>query len=257
MRLKNMIDAVVGFLSVRKCAVCGRVLSDEEGDAFCTSCEARYAALKNEVCAMCGRTSAYCRCACAGELSDIGASRTLHLFFYGEDFSRRVIYALKNGGKGRLIRSLSRELARLIYLSKGSDDISSYVVTYVPRSRKSISKYGFDQAKMMAEYVARELDIPLAHTLVRIGASVQKKASAKERHEHAISSYILADSDVEGKNFIIIDDVITSGSTLHTCISLLKEAGADRIVAATAAKTQYKNEKNDDVAQEYIFPMAY
>lgn len=257
MHLKNMIEAAAGFFAVRKCAVCGKVLSDEEHGAFCSACEEKYRALKDEVCAVCGRTSAYCRCACVGDFSDIGAGRALHLFFYDSDFSRRVIYALKNGGKARLMKSLAHELAELIYLSKGSDDISAYTVTYVPRSRRNIKKYGFDQAKMMAKYIARELDIPFACTLVRIGSSSQKAASAEERRERAERSYALADTDIAGRKFIIIDDVITSGSTLHTCISLLREAGAAQIIAATAAKTQYTAHKTEDLTAEYIFPMGY
>ena len=149
MRLKNMIEAAAGFFAVRKCAVCGKVLSDEERGAFCSRCEEKYRALKDEVCTVCGRTSAYCRCACAGGFRDIGAERMLHLFFYDGDFSRRVIYALKNGGKARLIKALAHELAELIYLSKGSDDISAYTVTYVPRSRRNIKKYGFGSADAM------------------------------------------------------------------------------------------------------------
>lgn len=261
MRLKNMIEAAAGFFAVRKCAVCGKVLSDEERGAFCSACEEKYRALKDEVCTVCGRTSAYCRCACVGDFHDIGAGRVLHLFFYDGDFSRRVIYALKNGGKARLIKALAHELAELIYLSKGSDDISAYTVTYVPRSRRNIKKYGFDQAKMMAKYIARELDIPFACTLVRIGSSSQKAASAEERRERAERSYALADLDIAGRKFIIIDDVITSGSTLHACISLLREAGASQIIAATAAKTQYSAESYDetdaDMRGEYIFPMGY
>ena len=257
MRLKNMIEATAGFLAVRKCAVCGKVLSDEERGAFCSGCEEKYRTLRDEVCTVCGRTSAYCRCACVGDFRDIGAGRVLHLFFYDSDFSRRVIYALKNGGKARLIKSLAHELAELIYLSKGSDDISAYTVTYVPRSRKNIKKYGFDQAKMMAKHIARELDIPFARTLVRIGSSSQKAASAEERRECAECSYALADADIAGRKFIIIDDVITSGSTLHTCISLLREAGGAQIIAATAAKTQYAAHKAEDTTGEYIFPMGY
>lgn len=257
MRLKNMIEAAAGFFAVRKCAVCGKVLADEERGAFCFACEEKYRALKDEVCTVCGRTSAYCRCACVGDFSDIGAGRVLHLFFYDSDFSRRVIYALKSGGKARLMKSLAHELAELIYLSKGSDDISAYTVTYVPRSRRNIKKYGFDQAKMMAKYIARELDIPFACTLVRIGSSSQKAASAEERRERAERSYALANTDIAGRKFIIIDDVITSGSTLHTCISLLREAGVAQIIAATAAKTQYTAHKTEDLTAEYIFPMGY
>ena len=49
MRLKNMIEAAAGFFAVRKCAVCGKVLSDEERGAFCSACEEKYRALKDEV----------------------------------------------------------------------------------------------------------------------------------------------------------------------------------------------------------------
>ncbi len=96
---------------------------------------------------------------------------------------------------------------------------------------------------------------------MRIGSYSQKAASAEERRERAERSYALADLDIAGRKFIIIDDVITSGSTLHACISLLREAGASQIIAATAAKTQYSAESYDetdaDMRGEYIFPMGY
>lgn len=251
----NMIDFILGFFAVRKCAVCGKVLSDEEENAFCSACGEKYEKLKTELCAICGRTPAYCRCSCAGIFHDIGSDKTLHLFFYDGDFSRSVIYALKNGGKKRLIDFLSCELASLIYLSKGSEDISSYAVTYVPRSRAGIRKYGFDQAKMMAKRIAWELDIPLVCTLERIGSSSQKAASAKERARLAEQSYVLADAEISGRKFIIVDDVITSGSTLRACISLLREAGAERIIAATAAKTQHgENAVGGFASEEIDFP---
>lgn len=238
MRLKNMIDFAAGFFAVRKCAVCGKILVDEENGAFCASCEKKYAALKEEKCPDCGQTPAYCRCFAHGRKSDF---KCLHLFFYDSDFSRRVIYSLKNSGKKRLAASLARELARLIFISKGSDDISSFAVTYVPRSGKNIRRYGFDQAKMMAKEISRELNIPLVCTLKRLGKSAQKKANAEKRAENAAKSYALVSSDIAGKNFIIVDDVVTSGSTLSACASLLFSAGADKIIAATAAKTAFSS----------------
>ena len=99
MRLKNMIEAAAGFFAVRKCAVCGKVLSDEERGAFCSACEEKYRALKDEVCTVCGRTSAYCRCACVGDFSDIGAERTLHLFFYDGDFQEESSMRSKTAEK--------------------------------------------------------------------------------------------------------------------------------------------------------------
>ena len=56
MHLKNMIEAAAGFFAVRKCAVCGKVLSDEERGALCSRCEEKYRALKDEVCSPGGTT---------------------------------------------------------------------------------------------------------------------------------------------------------------------------------------------------------
>ena len=237
-----MIDFATGLFAVRKCAVCGKVLTDEERGAFCAKCERKYAALKEEKCSDCGQTPEYCRCFAHGKKTDF---RCLHLFFYDGDFSRRVIYALKNSGKKRLVSALARELARLIFISKGSDDISSFAVTYGPRSGKNIRRYGFDQAKMMAKEISRELGIPLVRTLKRLGGSAQKKADAGKRTENAAKSYSLAGTDIAGRNFIIIDDVVTSGSTLESCISLLRSAGAKKIIAATAAKTAFASLDSD------------
>ena len=98
---------------------------------------------------------------------------------------------------------------------------------------------------MMAKEISRELGIPLVRTLKRLGGSAQKKADAGKRTENAAKSYSLAGTDIAGRNFIIIDDVVTSGSTLESCISLLRSAGAKKIIAATAAKTAFASLDSD------------
>jgi predicted amidophosphoribosyltransferase len=70
-----------------------------------------------------------------------------------------------------------------------------------------------------------------------VGKKEQKTLTKLERMQNALQSFIPLDGiNVEGKKFILIDDVITSGSTINACASLLKRMGAKSVVAVCFAK---------------------
>jgi ComF family protein len=132
----------------------------------------------------------------------------------------------------------SHELALLIRqeLRRGE----KYIITYAPRSKKSVREYGFDQAELLAKGASKSFRFPMEDVFERErGANTeQKKLGAAERAENAKSAFRLCEgAEIEGKTLIIIDDVTTTGSTAARLCELALSTGAAGIVFISVAKT--------------------
>ncbi len=229
-----MIDFLKGLFFVRKCVICSAVLPDGEKDtAFCPKCLLEYEKLERAVCKKCGKKEKECECIPFPLKNQVVFS--VHLFAYQSELSKNLIFALKRQNRAVLQNFLSSALAKRLSVY----DLSDYTVTFAPRKPKSVREYGFDQAEILAKGVARNLHLPFDDIFTHARFSkLQKELNAKERAENAEKSYALA-ADVipETKGLLIIDDVMTTGSTLATLVSLAKSAGYQKIVVACVAKT--------------------
>ncbi len=220
----------------KKCAFCREFISREES-IFCPICEAKYEQMKRAFCKHCGREQRLCRCV-ATKLRplDIKISER-HLFAYGNELSRAVIYKLKRKNSADLQKFLARECALLVLEEARSGEDT--VISYPPRAQNAAREYGFDQAKILASEIAKITGLPLAEIFRRgENGKAQKTLTAKEREENAGKAYLLAEgADLYGKTLVIVDDVVTSGSTAARLASLAADGGARRIVVVSVAKT--------------------
>lgn len=113
------------------------------------------------------------------------------------------------------------------------------MISWVPLSKLRQHKRGYNQAKLLAEGIAKSVDLPLAPCLVktRNNPAQSKTKSAAERSRNVVGVYRLKDKvDVKGKNILLIDDVVTTGSTLSECARILRKAGANKVYCATIAR---------------------
>ena len=214
--------------------ICGTVLPDaDQKTPFCPKCFLEYEKLGRELCTKCGKKEKECRCVPFSLRKQVSFS--VHLFAYQSELSKTIIFALKRKNLSTLQNFLAAELAARL----SSYDLSDYTVTYAPRKPKSVREYGFDQAEILAKGVAKQLSLPFDDIFQHAHFSaLQKELNAKERAENAEKSYSLR-SDVrpETKNLLIVDDVMTTGSTLATLVRLAKEAGYENVAVACLAKT--------------------
>jgi ComF family protein len=97
---------------------------------------------------------------------------------------------------------------------------------------------GFNQAALLAELLARQIHLPLRPVLERIRYTTTQTAYDRaERMENLRDAFRLRKNrDVRGLHVLLIDDVLTTGSTLSECARVLKKAGALSVYAATAAR---------------------
>ena len=208
------LDWFLDLLFPPKCALCGRLLDGEEG-GICGGCRQQ---LPFTTGADSLRAGAFGRCAVA---------------FRYEGAVKDGIHALKFGGRPAAARAFAPYLAAAAERFVGEFD----AVTYVPVSRERLRQRGYDQSRLLAEAAAALLQAPAERTLEKLRDNpAQSTLSARERQVNVAGVYAPAPgAAIAGRRFLLIDDVLTTGSTLSACTDTLRQAGAASVVCAALA----------------------
>jgi ComF family protein len=207
---------ILDLLFPPKCPLCGKLVA--KNGILCRDCQGELPRAKSAATVLCG--SHILRCATA--------------FFY-EGKLREGFLRYKFQGK--------REYAHLFgaFLTQAAAeqlDGDWELVTWAPLSKKRLRKRGYDQAKLLAEQVSKAFQIPLVSTLEKIrDTKAQSTLSAEQRAENVKNVYRLAKGcSVAGKRILLVDDILTTGSTLSACAKVLLENGAEQVDCVTLAR---------------------
>lgn len=108
----------------------------------------------------------------------------------------------------------------------------------VPLHRFKLKKRGYNQSSCFAKGLSEIMDIPVDEDILsRLKESkTQTKKSRMERWENVKEIFHLNEpGKVKGKRLLVVDDVVTSGSTLEACVGVLQEGDPDEISICTIA----------------------
>jgi len=133
---------------------------------------------------------------------------------------------------GRILSQLMCEWA----INRGCDRPDMLIP--VPLHRLRIIKRGFNQAYELASYVGKVLDIPLLITALRRhrNTKAQSGLSRLQRRKNVRGAFYWHGSIKPGRHVALIDDVMTTGTTVTECARVLKRAGAKRVDVWVAAR---------------------
>lgn len=157
---------------------------------------------------------------------------------YGEVTGKLLLLAKENG-----LVSAQKFFANALVTSINHFKIE-YPITIVPipSQRKSVRRRGFDSMKEIAKFILQDpdlkTDIELEEALkITRPVSDQSSLSEEERYRN-LDKALRVNNARTSKAILVIDDVITTGSTLREAIRALKERNLTVIGAATACATQ-------------------
>lgn len=157
---------------------------------------------------------------------------------YYEDAVRDAIHRYKFNGAQAYAPALGELLAECIYEDlEGEYDILSWVPLDPGRRRKR----GYDQAELLARNAGKRLmREPVPVLKKKRGVHPQSKTGEPEKRRANIAgAYSVLDLEaVRDKRILLIDDVVTTGSTLSECAKTLLLAGAEDVRCATLASTR-------------------
>ena len=160
-------------------------------------------------------------------------SDSRHMAHY-EGVVRECIHSLKyheNRGLGELF---SQWLAQLVEEAGWSIDL----VLPVPLSAERLQERGYNQAALVARPLAARLKVPFStYGLARIlDTPSQVGLSAEERRVNVAMAFKAEQEVIQSRAILLVDDVMTTGSTLSACARALLRAGASSIYAVTIAR---------------------
>jgi ComF family protein len=159
--------------------------------------------------------------------------RVLALGFFTPPLST-VIKAAKYQSISEAARALGDSLYRHLTFPQDID-----CITAVPLHPKRQRWRGYNQAELIGRQLALRLNKPYLPLLVRQHhtqnlASTHGHTERTALMENAFALNSRFEQKIKGKHILIVDDVITTGSTMAACAHVLKSAGA-KILTATAA----------------------
>ena len=269
MKIKQIISFLRNLYCVPRCGSCDERLSpipDKSGMTYgkiclCNTCQAKWEMAKAQMCHKCGYISE--KCTCTPKFLTKFQSRVPSLCFYhpnSGDTQSKIIITMKRRNQRELFEFMAIELyPKLKRLLEESDlPKNNIVFTWVPRSRAAEAESGFDQGRVLANATAAAFGAKAYPIFLRTGGKEQKKLSRAERKKNAEVSIKINSSMkkiprskhcatlsefLKDKTVIIIDDVLTSGSTLRRAIELLEENGHKNTVVACIAKSEEHSDK--------------
>lgn len=208
--IKEIKDFFLDAIFTVKCPYCGKVI--ERKEYACPDCKKK---LPNK------NITSFA----------LGGYETVAPFIYKDIFAKAV-----RDFKFRENTDYAKPLALMIASSVAKHfDIGSVdIITCVPMHKINRKERGYNQSELLAKECANLFGIPYVECIEKHKQNkLQHTLKGKERQENVRGVFRVTDKAlVQGKNILVIDDVLTTGATLGECCRVLKKAGCGHVCCA-------------------------
>jgi len=243
------LTALIDLLLPPFCAVCDAVLCDGRRDPLCGACWLKVERVTPPLCVICGLELGRFRTSPTPTVAPppgarCGPCRTRPpAFTYArsaaryDDVVREALHAFKFRGRRALATPLADLIAEtgLASLPVAAPDLLIPVPLFPGRERAR----GFNQAALLARRMGRAWGVPVdLDVLARaIDTQAQTELTGRERRQNVRGAFrVRRPETVAGRHVIVVDDILTTGSTAGACALALRRAGAATVGVLTVAR---------------------
>jgi competence protein ComFC len=234
----SLIDTLLELFYPSNCVGCGH--PQDVGILLCDRCKETSPRIQAPFCRRCSRPF---EGLVAGEFSCPNCEDHTPAFdcaishYQAKGVLRELIHRFKYGRQFYLRRVLAEFLIDAMQDARIQADPADYLVP-VPLHPTRFRERGFNQADALAETLSKRTRLPILRCIERRRyTNTQTRFDRVERMQNLRNAFSLRKSrDVRGKHLVLLDDVLTTGSTLHECALVLRGAGAESVRAITIAR---------------------
>lgn len=177
----------------------------------------------------------------AGQLSERGVKAFFDESYAAWSFSemvQKLVHAMKYEAKPSMARLLAKGICERIDLNNHLSH-SDVVLAPVPMHPRRRRERGYNQSELLAKEMAKTWGLLLNSQALRRARYTEPQVllSAEERHSNVKGAFAIRPPDIfRNKHVLLIDDVLTTGSTANACAEALRYAGAIRVSVLAVAR---------------------
>lgn len=147
--------------------------------------------------------------------------------------AREVIHRLKFGYTKSASEHIARKMAEIL-----PELPSDTIIIHIPTASSHVRERGFDQSALIARDLAYLIHAPHIHTLARLGQQRQVGSNRMLRMTQMKDAFRIVSKEFIGSHVLLVDDVLTTGSTLESAALVLKRSGAKSVSAVVFAQAK-------------------
>jgi len=229
---RQLVEDLLQFLLPRVCSACQRVMDEGEQGIVCGRCWVRLAPLPAPRCDRCGHPVGAQRCRWCELLPPfVRCVRSVCWTHAGT--ARAILHALKYDGWSAVAPGMGERMARLAWPEDVLAECAALVP--VPLARVRERERGYNQSTLLALAMTPRLGVPVwTDVLVRERTTrSQTRLTPTDRSRNVSRAFEVpasASGKLRGAHIMLVDDVVTTASTLNACATVLFAAGA-RIIS--------------------------
>ncbi len=228
---------ITDYILPSRCASCAEIIYSNED--FCSNCWKKLHFITKPYCVICGRPfnisileGMKCgKCLQANHYYDL--ARSLIKF---DEYSKKIIHNFKYKDK----TSLAKTFTKLLYNQYQHELHGIDYIIPVPMNRFKRLFRMYNPALILALEISKRIRTSVVPGMLikTKWTKAQTYLSKNEREKNLAGSIIMNKKyQINGKRILLIDDVLTTGTTINKCAKILKAAGARYVVVMTIAMT--------------------
>lgn len=231
-------DQLLETLLPRVCVVCGQAMRIERG-RVCAGCWARLPRLPSSRCDRCGHPTQGSDCRWCALLPPYVRSARSLCWERADTTAQSIVHALKYGGWPSIADEMAQAMARIDWPLDVRRERTAVVPVPLAGTRRR--ERGFNQSELLATALGRHWSIPSWTTVLRRVRHTpsQTRLSPADRVRNVSGAFHASSADraiLRGAHVVLVDDVVTTASTLNACAAALYDGGARILSYVTFAR---------------------